>query len=94
MPSPTHRWTKSSYLAPIASGLVKYGKTDTTLAGFLMNLNFLTIHGWPRYPGLNIWARNTEKQIPFEPHATGSYLLVRAGTHSLVASSRLPRSRH
>ncbi|RYP40864.1 hypothetical protein DL767_001345 [Monosporascus sp. MG133] len=39
-------------LAPTASDLVKYGKKDTILAGFHTDLNFLTIHGRSRYPGL------------------------------------------
>ncbi|EMR68297.1 putative clavaminate synthase-like protein [Eutypa lata UCREL1] len=39
-------------LAPTASDLVKYGKNDTILAGFHTDLNFFTIHGRSRYPGL------------------------------------------
>ena len=70
---------RSHILAPTASDLVKYGKKDTILAGFHTDLNFLTIHGRSRYPGLNIWARNTGKRIPVKLPATGSYLLVQAG---------------
>lgn len=66
-------------LAPTASNLVEYGKKDTILAGFHTDLNFLTIHGRSRYPGLNIWARNTGKRIPVKLPAVGSYLLVQAG---------------
>ncbi|KAF7799285.1 hypothetical protein EIP86_010517 [Pleurotus ostreatoroseus] len=66
-------------LAPTASDLVKYGTKDTILAGFHTDLNFLTIHGRSRYPGLNIWARNTGKRIPVKFPATGRYLLVQAG---------------
>ncbi|KIP12538.1 hypothetical protein PHLGIDRAFT_27334 [Phlebiopsis gigantea 11061_1 CR5-6] len=66
-------------LAPTASDLVKYGQNDTILAGFHTDLNFLTIHGRSRYPGLNIWARNTGKRIPVRFPATGRYLLVQAG---------------
>lgn len=66
-------------LAPTASDLVKYGKKDSILAGFHTDLNFLTIHGRSRYPGLNIWARNTGKRIPVKFPATGRYLLVQAG---------------
>jgi len=65
-------------LAPTASDLVKYGKKDTILAGFHTDLNFLTIHGRSRYPGLNIWARNTGKRIPVKI-PEGNYLLVQAG---------------
>ncbi|RDX50478.1 Clavaminate synthase-like protein [Lentinus brumalis] len=66
-------------LAPTASDLVKYGEKDTILAGFHTDLNFLTIHGRSRYPGLNIWARNTGKRIPVKFPPTGRYLLVQAG---------------
>ncbi|EPT04041.1 hypothetical protein FOMPIDRAFT_1022142 [Fomitopsis schrenkii] len=66
-------------LAPTASDLVKYGQQDTILAGFHTDLNFLTIHGRSRYPGLNIWARNTGKRIPVRFPPTGRYLLVQAG---------------
>ncbi|KAL1708793.1 hypothetical protein EV121DRAFT_287341 [Schizophyllum commune] len=65
-------------LAPTASDLRKYGKKDTILAGFHTDLNFLTIHGRSRYPGLNIWARNTGKRIPVRM-PPGDYLLVQAG---------------
>ncbi|KAL0951570.1 hypothetical protein HGRIS_008252 [Hohenbuehelia grisea] len=66
-------------LAPTASDLVKYGEKDTILAGFHSDLNFLTIHGRSRYPGLHIWARNTGKRIPVKLPPTGRYLLVQAG---------------
>ncbi|TFK77370.1 Clavaminate synthase-like protein [Pluteus cervinus] len=65
-------------LAPTASDLVKYGTKDTILAGFHTDLNFLTIHGRSRYPGLHIWARNTGKRIPVRI-PNGNYLLVQAG---------------
>ncbi|TFL03547.1 hypothetical protein BDV98DRAFT_564389 [Pterulicium gracile] len=66
-------------LAPTASDLAKYGKKDSILAGFHSDLNFLTIHGRSRYPGLNIWARNTGKRIAVKFPPTGRYLLVQAG---------------
>lgn len=76
-------------LAPTASDLEKYGQKDTILAGFHTDLNFLTIHGRSRYPGLHIWARNTGRRIAVtiprpSPSSTslssgGSYLLVQAG---------------
>ncbi|KAJ4147172.1 hypothetical protein LMH87_001714 [Akanthomyces muscarius] len=65
-------------LAPTASDLTKYGAVDTILAGFHTDLNFLTIHGRSRYPGLNIWARNTGRRIPVRM-PPGNYLLVQAG---------------
>ncbi|KAI2620927.1 Clavaminate synthase-like protein [Hypomontagnella submonticulosa] len=71
-------------LAPTASDLSKYGAKDTILAGFHTDLNFLTIHGRSRYPGLHIWARNTGRRIAVSiprpsPSTSGSYLLVQAG---------------
>ncbi|OTA52447.1 Clavaminate synthase-like protein [Hypoxylon sp. EC38] len=71
-------------LAPTASDLKKYGAKDTILAGFHTDLNFLTIHGRSRYPGLHIWARNTGRRIAVSiprptPGQNGSYLLVQAG---------------
>jgi len=66
-------------LAPTASDLVKYNNKDTILAGFHTDLNFLTIHGRSRYPGLHIWARNTGKRILVQFPPTGRYLLVQAG---------------
>ncbi|KAK3331617.1 hypothetical protein B0T19DRAFT_413658 [Cercophora scortea] len=65
-------------LAPTASDLTKYGEKDTILAGFHTDLNFLTIHGRSRYPGLHIWARNTGKRIAVKI-PPGNYLLVQAG---------------
>lgn len=65
-------------LAPTASDLEKYGKVNTILAGFHTDLNFLTIHGRSRYPGLHIWARNTGRRIPVKI-PPGNYLLVQAG---------------
>ena len=65
-------------LAPTASDLVKYGRRNTILAGFHTDLNFLTIHGRSRYPGLHIWARNTGKRIPVKI-PPGNNLLVQAG---------------
>lgn len=65
-------------LAPTASDLVKYGAKDTILAGFHTDLNFLTIHGRSRYPGLNIWARNTGSRIAVKI-PPGNNLLVQAG---------------
>jgi len=87
-------------LAPTASDLRKYNQTDTILAGFHTDLNFLTIHAASRYPGLHIWARNTGKRIPVAvprgtllvqagkqlEHLTGGH--VRAGFHEVVVNNR------
>jgi isopenicillin N synthase-like dioxygenase len=68
----------SHLLAPTSSDLQKYGEKDTILAGFHTDINFLTIHGRSRYPGLNIWARNTGNRIAVKI-PPGNYLLVQAG---------------
>ncbi|KAI1076653.1 hypothetical protein F5B20DRAFT_593914 [Whalleya microplaca] len=65
-------------LAPTASDLRKYGAPSTILAGFHTDLNFLTIHGRSRYPGLHIWARNSGRRIAVSM-PSGPYLLVQAG---------------
>ncbi|GAA5961081.1 hypothetical protein JCM3765_006530 [Sporobolomyces pararoseus] len=67
----------SHLLAPTATDLKKYGKEGEIFAGFHTDLNFLTIHGRSRYPGLNIWARNTGKRI--EVKLPPGCLLVQAG---------------
>lgn len=72
-------WISPHILAPTASDLSKYGSKNTILAGFHTDLNFLTIHGRSRYPGLHIWARNTGKRIAVKLPPTGPYLLVQAG---------------
>ncbi|KAJ1976402.1 hypothetical protein H4R33_006445 [Dimargaris cristalligena] len=50
-------------LAPTGSDLTKYGALGTVLAGFHYDLNFLTLHGKSRYPGLHIWPRNQGRKI-------------------------------
>ncbi|GAA5938353.1 uncharacterized protein JCM15063_000710 [Sporobolomyces koalae] len=67
----------SHLLAPTATDLSKYGKEGEIFAGFHTDLNFLTIHGRSRYPGLNIWARNSGKRI--EVKLPPGCLLVQAG---------------
>lgn len=48
-------------LAPTGSDLTKYQKLKTVFAGFHYDLNFLTIHGKSRYPGLFAWTREGKK---------------------------------
>lgn len=81
-------------LAPTASDLNKY-KIGTTFAGFHYDLNFITIHGKSRYPGLFLWTREWHKQpvsipdgclllqagIMFE-QITGGYVM--AGYHEVI----------
>lgn len=48
-------------LAPTGSDLYRYGQEGTVFAGYHYDLNFLTIHGRSRFPGLYIWLRNGQK---------------------------------
>ncbi|KAG6420224.1 hypothetical protein SASPL_116744 [Salvia splendens] len=48
-------------LAPTGSNLKRHGQMGTVFAGYHYDLNFLTIHGRSRFPGLNIWLRNGQK---------------------------------
>ncbi|XP_051141212.1 uncharacterized protein LOC127258393 [Andrographis paniculata] len=48
-------------LAPTGSNLKRHGQLGTVFAGYHYDLNFLTIHGRSRFPGLNIWLRNGQK---------------------------------
>jgi len=47
-------------LAPTGSDLTKYD-VGTIFAGFHYDLNFITIHGKSRFPGLYVWLRNGQK---------------------------------
>ncbi|KAH6772948.1 2-oxoglutarate and oxygenase superfamily protein [Perilla frutescens var. hirtella] len=48
-------------LAPTGSNLRRHGQIGTVFAGYHYDLNFLTIHGRSRFPGLSIWLSNGEK---------------------------------
>ena len=48
-------------LAPTATDLNKYNKYGTIIAGYHYDLNFITVHGKSRYPGLSIFLRNGKK---------------------------------
>ena len=63
-------------LAPTGADLDKYGKLGTVYAGYHYDLNFLTIHGKSRYPGLFIWLRDGTK-IPVK--IPDGCLLLQAG---------------
>lgn len=81
-------------LAPTGSDLQKYD-IGTAFAGFHYDLNFITIHGKSRFPGLFIWKRDKTKMackipdgcllmqagIMFE-WITGGYVL--AGFHEVI----------
>lgn len=63
-------------LSPTGSDLSKYHQLNTVFAGFHYDLNFLTIHGQSRFPGLNIWARNTGSKMAVS--VPKGYFLVQA----------------
>jgi isopenicillin N synthase-like dioxygenase len=81
-------------LAPTGADLEKFGM-GSIFAGFHYDLNFITIHGKSRFPGLYIWLRNGKKVavkvmdgclilqagIMFEK-LTGGYVI--AGFHEVV----------
>ena len=48
-------------LAPTGSDYSVSGEEGTVLAGFHYDLNFLTIHGKSRYPGLYVWTRSGQR---------------------------------
>lgn len=86
-------------LAPTASDLKKYNQLGTAFAGFHYDLNFITIHGRSRYPGLYLWTREMKRKpvsmpagclllqsgIMFE-QITGGY--VTAGYHEVVYTEK------
>ncbi|KAI8928915.1 hypothetical protein BC831DRAFT_446344 [Entophlyctis helioformis] len=63
-------------LAPTGSDLGKYNTVGDVLAGFHTDLNFLTIHGKSRFPGLHIWTPSGQKLLVKIPDGC---LLVQAG---------------
>eukprot|EP00499_Haloplacidia_sp_CaronLabIsolate_P009735 CAMPEP_0196781950 /NCGR_PEP_ID=MMETSP1104-20130614/10453_1 /TAXON_ID=33652 /ORGANISM="Cafeteria sp., Strain Caron Lab Isolate" /LENGTH=416 /DNA_ID=CAMNT_0042152181 /DNA_START=50 /DNA_END=1300 /DNA_ORIENTATION=- len=84
-------------LAPTGSDFGKYGQLGTVLAGYHYDLNFMTIHGKSRFPGLYVWLRDGRRaavKVPdqcllvqagrqFE-YITGGYVL--AGYHEVVVA--------
>lgn len=64
-------------LAPTGSDLSgALGTVGTVLAGYHYDLNFLSIHGKSRFPGLHIWTRDGKKLAVQVPDGC---LLVQAG---------------
>jgi len=63
-------------LAPTGSDLGRFSQTDTVFAGFHYDLNFLTIHGKSRFPGLYIWLRDGSRKLVRVPDGC---LLLQAG---------------
>lgn len=85
-------------LAPTGSDLTKYSNPGDILKGFDYDLNFITIHGRSRYPGLYIWLRDGTKMAVRIPKGcfliqaakqlewlTGGY--IEAGFHEILATS-------
>ena len=62
-------------LAPTASDLTKY-PVGTAFASFHYDLNFITIHGKSRYPGLFLWTRDMKREPVSIPDGC---LLLQAG---------------
>jgi isopenicillin N synthase-like dioxygenase len=84
-------------LAPTGSNFQKYGELGRVLAGFHYDLNFFTIHGKSRFPGLYVWTREGKKVAVTVPdgcllvqagkqieHLTGGHVL--AGFHEVVVT--------
>lgn len=85
-------------LAPTGSNFNEYSTLGTVLAGYHYDLNFLTIHGKSRFPGLYIWTRDGIRmsvEIPDDSclliqagkqmeYLTGGY--IQAGFHEVVIS--------
>jgi len=63
-------------LAPTGSDFNKYNKLHTALAGYHYDLNFMTIHGKSRFPGLFVWLRDG-RRVPVK--VPDGHLIVQAG---------------
>ena len=63
-------------LAPTGSDFNKFQKDGTVLAGYHTDLNFMTIHGKSRFPGLSVWSRKGKKLSVKIPDGC---LLIQAG---------------
>merc|ERR1711912_221683 len=63
-------------LAPTGSDFNTYGQNGTVLAGYHNDLNFLTVHGKSRFPGLYIWLKDGSRLAVKVPDGC---LLMQAG---------------
>jgi len=63
-------------LAPTGSDLGQWNKLGTVFASYHYDLNFLTIHGKSRFPGLFVWTREGKKMLVRVPN---NCLLIQAG---------------
>lgn len=86
-------------LGPTGSDLSKHDKNHDILAGYHNDLNFLTIHGKSRFPGLYIWLKDGSRLAVKVPegcllmqagmqleHLTGGDVI--AGFHEVVVNER------
>jgi len=91
-------------LAPTGSDFSKYGALGSVLAGYHYDLNFLTIHGKSRFPGLFVWLKNGTRMAVKVPtghlivqagkqleHLTAGH--VQAGFHEVVVSDATVRAK-
>ena len=85
-------------LAPTASDLMKYD-VGANFAGFHYDLNFITIHGKSKYPGLFLWTRDMKRFNAVIPDGclllqagimleqiTGGY--IKAGFHEVIYTEK------
>src|ERR1700752_748549 len=63
-------------LAPTGSDLKEYNRKGDIFAGFHYDLNFLTLHGKSRYPGLYVWMRDGSR-LPVK--VPDGCLIIQAG---------------
>jgi len=63
-------------LAPTGSDLGEWNKVGTVFASYHYDLNFLTIHGKSRFPGLFVWTREGKRMLVRVP---SNCLLIQAG---------------
>jgi len=63
-------------LAPTGSDLGQWNKLGTVFASYHYDLNFLTIHGKSRFPGLFVWTREGKRMLVRVPN---NCLLIQAG---------------
>jgi isopenicillin N synthase-like dioxygenase len=86
-------------LAPTGSDFNKFGQEGTVLAGYHYDLNFMTIHGKSRFPGLFVWTRDGKRLSVAIPtgcllvqagkqleYVTGGH--VQAGFHEVVCNAK------
>eukprot|EP00195_Chlamydomonas_chlamydogama_P005609 CAMPEP_0202898288 /NCGR_PEP_ID=MMETSP1392-20130828/6838_1 /ASSEMBLY_ACC=CAM_ASM_000868 /TAXON_ID=225041 /ORGANISM="Chlamydomonas chlamydogama, Strain SAG 11-48b" /LENGTH=394 /DNA_ID=CAMNT_0049584163 /DNA_START=103 /DNA_END=1287 /DNA_ORIENTATION=- len=84
-------------LAPTGSDLEQHGRLGTVFAGYHYDLNFLTLHGRSRFPGLFVWLRDGRRVPVRVPEGclfvqagkqlewlTGGY--VQAGMHEVLVT--------